>query len=194
MAERIFIQRKKGEAAFEPPAHDGDLAGHVRSTVSTGGRPLDQATRVSLEPQFGYDFSQVRVHTGDQAAQSAETLHAQAYTVGQDIVFGEDAYAPQSGAGQRLIAHELAHVVQQSSGPVAGSMMAQGVSISQPSDSFEQAADRAADLAVSGAPAASAAQAPAAGAAPTVQREEDEEEPLPEEQVAEMPENEEELA
>ncbi len=182
MAERLHIQRKKGDletraAAYNAEAthQDPGLATGVRNTISSGGHALDHSTRAALEPQFGYDFSQVRIHTDDRAAESAQSLNAQAYTVGPDVVFGEGAYTPQSSTGQRLIAHELAHVVQQSSGPVAGSLMTQGVSVSQPSDTFEQAADQAADLAVSGSPAAAAAQAPAGAAAPSVQRKEDEE-------------------
>ena len=69
-----------------------------------------------MEPRFGHDFSRVRVHTDQAASRSAEALAAQAYTVGSDIVFGAGRYAPASRDGQRLLAHELAHV-QQQSGP-----------------------------------------------------------------------------
>jgi hypothetical protein len=85
----------------------------VQSALSAPGRPLDAGTRASLEPRFGADFSGVRVHTDAQAAESAQAINARAYTVGRDVVFGAGQYAPQTGAGRRLIAHELAHVVQQ---------------------------------------------------------------------------------
>jgi hypothetical protein len=81
-----------------------------------GGRPLDAASRAEMERGFRFDFSHVRVHADDDAARSARDLHAAAYTVGQHIVFAAGQYRPSSGDGRRLLAHELAHVVQQSQG------------------------------------------------------------------------------
>jgi hypothetical protein len=75
-----------------------------------------------MEPRFGHDFSKVRIHADAQASESARAVSAKAYTVGQHVVFGEDKYAPQSSEGQRLIAHELTHVVQQS-GSDAGTVL-----------------------------------------------------------------------
>jgi hypothetical protein len=89
----------------------------VSDVLRSPGKPLDSASRSLLEPRFGHDFSQVRVHSDAQAAESAETVGAFAYTVGRDVVFGAGQYAPTSPAGQRLLAHELAHVVQQASAP-----------------------------------------------------------------------------
>ncbi len=66
-----------------------------------------------MEPRFGCDFSHVRVHADARAAESARALDARAYTVGHDVVFGADQYAPKNASGQVLLAHELAHVVQQ---------------------------------------------------------------------------------
>ncbi len=80
-----------------------------------GGQPLSDSARAFFEPRFGYDFSQVRVHTDSKASGSAGALNALAYTVGRDVVFGEGQYAPATVQGKRLIAHELAHVVQQGS-------------------------------------------------------------------------------
>ena len=89
----------------------------VEETLRTGnGRPLDVATRDYFEPRFGHDFSGVRVHAGGRAAESARAVNAQAYTVGRDIVFREDAFAPLAEQGRRLLAHELSHVVQQTGG------------------------------------------------------------------------------
>ena len=88
----------------------------VHQTLQSPGRPLDSGTRAFMESRFEREFGDVRIHTGDQASQSATSVGALAYTVGRNIVFGERAYAPQTSSGQRLLAHELAHVVQQNSG------------------------------------------------------------------------------
>jgi len=69
-----------------------------------------------MEQRFGHDFSKVRVHTGSSAEQSAREVNANAYTVGHNIVFGKNQYAPGMYAGRWLIAHELAHVLQQQTG------------------------------------------------------------------------------
>jgi hypothetical protein len=69
-----------------------------------------------MEPRFGYDFSQVRTHTDAKAAQSARAVNALAYTVGQEMVFASGQYEPQTVEGKRLIAHELAHTIQQTGG------------------------------------------------------------------------------
>jgi len=91
----------------------GDLSSLVSRGVSDGGQALDETTREFMESRFGHDFSRVRVHSGGAAADSARSLNAQAYTVGSDIVFGAGRYAPETGAGRRILAHELAHTVQQ---------------------------------------------------------------------------------
>ena len=85
----------------------------VHEVLRAPGDPLDAATRARFEPRFGHDFASVRVHTDERAAASARAVQATAYTVGRDIVFVRGAYAPGTLAGQRLLAHELAHVVQQ---------------------------------------------------------------------------------
>ncbi len=84
----------------------------VHQALAAAGQPLDTAARAFLAPRFGRDFSDVRVHTGADAARSASDIDAAAYTVGADIVFGDGAYAPATSDGLRLIAHELAHVAQ----------------------------------------------------------------------------------
>ncbi len=85
----------------------------VHGVLASPGRSLDDGTRSSMESAFGHDFSQVRVHTDARAAVSASAVNAAAYTVGRDVVFGANTYRPHSAAGRRLLAHELAHVVQQ---------------------------------------------------------------------------------
>jgi hypothetical protein len=88
----------------------------VHEVLRTSGRPLDRATRAFMEPRFGHDFSHVRVHTDVRAEDSARAVGALAYTVGSDIVFGRDRFQPSSHAGRTLLAHELAHVMQQPGG------------------------------------------------------------------------------
>lgn len=85
----------------------------VDSVLSSPGRPLDTGTRGFMESRFGHDFSQVRVHTDQQAAESARAVNAHAYTVGQDIAFAGGKYDPDSNSGRHLLAHELAHTIQQ---------------------------------------------------------------------------------
>lgn len=85
----------------------------VGQVLGSPGAALDTATRMRMEQHFGQDFSAVRVHTDAQAAHSADAIDALAYTVGPNVVFGRGQYAPATGAGQRLMAHELTHVLQQ---------------------------------------------------------------------------------
>ena len=80
---------------------------------SGGGQPLDTTTRAFMEPRFGHDFSQVRVHSDERAAKSAQAVSALAYTVGRNIVFGTGQYTPGTSTGRKLLAHELTHIVQQ---------------------------------------------------------------------------------
>jgi hypothetical protein len=89
----------------------------VHEALRSPGRPLDPATRAFVEPRFGHDFGKVRVHADAQADESARAVSAVAFTVGHDIVFGAGQYSPGTAAGQRLLAHELAHVVQQGGAP-----------------------------------------------------------------------------
>lgn len=86
---------------------------NVHEVLRSPGRPLDPTTRAFMEPRFGHDFSQVRVHTDGKAAESTQAVNARAYTVGQNMVFGASQYAPGTSVGKQLLAHELAHVVQQ---------------------------------------------------------------------------------
>jgi len=84
----------------------------VHNVLRSPGQPLDGPTRASLEPRFSADFADVRLHTDAPAAESAQAVGALAYAVGRDLVFAAGAYAPASHAGQRLLAHELTHVMQ----------------------------------------------------------------------------------
>jgi hypothetical protein len=93
--------------------HDHVVPAIVHEVLGAPGQPLEESARGFMEQRFGYDFSRVRVHTDAPAAQSARAVNALAYTVGRDIVFAEGQYAPGISTGQRLLAHELVHVVQQ---------------------------------------------------------------------------------
>ena len=127
-------------------ADEEESASPVHDVVgSGGGSPLDAGTRGTMEAAFGADFGGVRVHTDDRASRSAEAVGANAYTVGSDMVFRGGQFNPGTPTGQRTIAHELAHVVQQSQGPVDGTDAPGGVRLSSPSDRFEQAAESTAD-------------------------------------------------
>jgi Domain of unknown function (DUF4157) len=145
----------------------------VRDVLSArGGKPLEPDTAQVMSQRLGHDFSDVRVHTDSAASESARAVNAHAYTVGSDIVFQSDRYAPDTDPGRRTLAHELTHVVQQRSGPVAGTPVGGGMRISHPSDSFERAAEHSADQVMAGGPAAPAAPT----TAPSVQRQAPEEE------------------
>jgi len=110
----------------------------VAASVSRPGQPLEPGVRTEFTSRLGRDFSDVRIHADADAATSAARLGASAYTVGRSIVFGQDQYAPGTAAGRNLIAHELAHVVQQHSavGEAAG--------VAPPTGDLERDAERAA--------------------------------------------------
>jgi hypothetical protein len=87
-------------------------AGSVARVAAAPGAPLPAAARAYFEPRFGRSFADVRVHTGDRAAAAAAGMRARAFTLGSDIGFAAGRFAPESAAGRRLLAHELAHVLQ----------------------------------------------------------------------------------
>lgn len=93
----------------------------VHDVLNSPGQPLDLATRAFFEPRFGQDLSGVRVHTDSRAGQSARAVKAHAYTVGSNVVFESGKYAPYTRGGQKLLTHELAHVIQQRAISPAGS-------------------------------------------------------------------------
>jgi Domain of unknown function (DUF4157) len=180
-AALMHLQRAAGNASVaslleaEGPEHDEPSP--VKDVVgSGGGQALDSSTRHFMESRFGDDFGDVRVHTDGEASDSAKAVQAQAYTVANDIVFQSGHYAPETDAGRHMLAHELTHVVQQRSGPVSGTPAPGGIKISDPSDSFEQEAERHAGVIMSQPPTAEAA-APASQAA-AVQRTEENTSPI----------------
>ena len=111
------IQRTTGQASSVA----GTAPASVDQVLASSGRALDPALQQDMGQRFGHNFSQVRVHSGAAAEQSARGLNAHAYTVGHNIVFGAGQFAPMAHAGRRLIAHELTHVVQQGAATASGS-------------------------------------------------------------------------
>jgi Domain of unknown function (DUF4157) len=104
-------------AAIQPISDGREVTSSAApEALQSSGEPLGEAARVYFEPRFGFDFSKVKVHRNPEAERSASDLRAPAYTLGQHIVFGPGRYAPGTSQGRRLLAHELAHVVQQSGG------------------------------------------------------------------------------
>lgn len=105
--------------AKEFPSQTSEVSSNLEARINamrSGGQPLPASTRAFFEPRFGCDFSQVRVHMDAQAAESARSLNARAFTVGRDIVFGAGKYKSETAEGKQLLAHELTHVIQQEEG------------------------------------------------------------------------------
>jgi hypothetical protein len=112
----------------------------VDEVLESPGQPLDATTREFMEQRFGHDFSAVRVHTDARATKSAAAVDACAYTVGHHVVFCAGGYAPATHAGQKLLAHELTHVVQQRSQPATDESVS-----TAPTAAHEREADQIAD-------------------------------------------------
>ncbi|MEJ2212041.1 MAG: DUF4157 domain-containing protein, partial [Anaerolineae bacterium] len=121
----------RADGSFEAGA---DLESRLAARKG-GGHPLPDETRAFMEPRFGADFGGVRVHTGGESAKLNEELQARAFTHGQDIYLGAGAEAPGSEAGNRLLAHELTHVIQQdgSRAPSSSGQPAARLTTAQPS-------------------------------------------------------------
>src|SRR5262249_20330286 len=129
----VPVQRKAAES--KQPAADGLAT--VANVLQTGNSvPLDNGTRELMEARFGHSFGHVRIHTSEQAAESARAINALAYTVGHEIVFGAGQYSPITPQGRSLLAHELAHVVQQH-----GTTRPSDLALDQPGSPLEQQAD-----------------------------------------------------
>jgi hypothetical protein len=130
-------------AADATPGNDAQIGERIRAAAGRGAS-LAPDTQQWLESGLGADLSPVRLHTDSDADDLSRSLGATAFTTGPDIFFRAGAYAPASPDGQRLLAHEATHVVQQAAGPVAGTPGASGIALSDPGDSYEQAAERTA--------------------------------------------------
>ena len=125
VAEQVMRMEEPGPGSQSPvtiqrqalsgttPEVTPEAESHINATRG-GGQPLPDPTRAFAEPRFGQDFGGVRVHVDAQSNQVARALSAQAFTTGQDIYFGAGHYQPGTAQGDRLLAHELTHVAQQS--------------------------------------------------------------------------------
>ena len=133
------------KASGASPSHEAPSI--VHDVLRDQGQPLDAGTRTDMEQRFGHDFAQVRVHTGSRAAESAQAVSALAYTVGQHVVFGANQLSPTTTEGRHLLAHELAHTVQQRGTP---ERRQHRLIVRDHDSSEERAADRAADIALRG--------------------------------------------
>jgi len=106
------IQRAEATHSHSAPPPPARTTSSSRVSIS-GGSPLPASVRSHMEPRFGANFSHVRVHTGEAAAQQSAQVSAHAFTVGSHIFFGKNQYQPDSASGKELIAHELTHTIQQ---------------------------------------------------------------------------------
>jgi hypothetical protein len=142
----LTLQRSMGNDAVaglvaavgghQPPADQHPVQrSAVHEVLRSPGHPLDGPTRSEMEARLGADFSDVRLHTDTAARSSAAELGARAYTSGEHVVIGS------GGSDRHTLAHELTHVIQQRSGPVAGTPTGDGLSVSDPSDTYERAAE-----------------------------------------------------
>lgn len=140
-SEKTILQRRasnQDEVSEVPPI--------VHEVLNSPGQPLDAETRTFMEAHFGHNFSRVRVHTDAESAESAQAVSALAYTVGRDVVFGAGQYVPQTIAGQQIIAHELAHVLQQGDALVSLGALHIGAT----ENVYEHEADQAAESILKG--------------------------------------------
>ncbi len=133
-AEIVQAKEMPGDVPAVGPTLD-----HLIDSLRGGGRPLPDSARAFFEPRFGYDFSQVRIHAGPQAAEAAHMVRARAFTIGRDIALAAGQDSLNTEQGRRLIAHELTHVLQQES--VAG------MTLSRVSSAYEFYEDEAAQTA-----------------------------------------------
>ncbi len=136
-----LAQRLGGQQGYEVDESTAQRIDQER----TSGQPLDNSVRQELEPALGIDLGQVRIHASSTAGALARNLKAKAFTSGRDIFFSPGAYDPHSSEGRKLLAHELTHVVQQSSGRVPSSA---GMKVSPPGDALEQEAEAVAQQVV----------------------------------------------
>ncbi|MEZ4728412.1 MAG: DUF4157 domain-containing protein [Caldilineaceae bacterium] len=149
--QRLLAQRSGGDGAFDL---DDATTGRI-NRARGGGQALDTSVQAKMGESMGADFSGVRVHTGSESHALNEQLNAKAFTTGSGIFFRDGAYSPQSSGGQELLAHELTHVVQQSTGAVRGGGGGGGstMTVNAPGDRFEQEADSVAKHVTSAAAA-----------------------------------------
>ncbi len=155
------VEREKAEPVQRDAIGGGAFAAPagVESGIAAmrgHGDPLGSDVRADMEPRFGRDLSDVRIHSGARAGELSNAVHARAFTFGQDVFFGAGQYQPSSSSGRALLAHELTHTIQQRGGS----------SRAQPSRIQRVPAPGAAAAASTTAPAADGATAPTAEVSP----------------------------
>ncbi len=141
--QRLLAQRS-GAGSFELDDETTVRINRARG----GGQPLEHNVQAQMGAAMDHDFSSVQVHTSPEADDLNKQLGAKAFTTGRDVFFRQGTYQPHTSGGQELIAHELTHVVQQSSGAVGGS--GSRMTVNAPGDAFEQEADAVASEIVNG--------------------------------------------
>ena len=142
--EEEELLQAKHSSDKENSSLGSDVTAQVSAVRQGGGVPLSSSARNFFEPRFGLDFSGIRIHADTKAAASAQSINARAYTLGRDVVFNSGQYEPHSQSGKQLLAHELTHVVQQTS-TAAPSVMQTKMRINQPGDEKKKEADQVAE-------------------------------------------------
>jgi len=140
------IQRVPAQTNNTVPFEVDELTANQIDQARMGGQPLESSVRSNFEPALGYDLSSVKVHNSAADSEISQSVGAKAFTLGQDVFFKGGSYSPDSSDGKKLLAHELTHVVQQSSGDIGGSNK---LSVNSPDDPFEHEADKVAQEIVS---------------------------------------------
>lgn len=107
--EEMLQAKSRGEGV---KTNSSDVLSQI-SRLKSGGQQLPESVRSYFEPRFGYDLSRVRIHDNGQASNAARSIHARAFTMGNNVVFGSGEYSPGTAKGKKLLAHELTHVIQQ---------------------------------------------------------------------------------
>ncbi|MEV6164283.1 DUF4157 domain-containing protein [Streptomyces sp. NPDC052052] len=162
----VQLLRRAGHSWAQPEEQHEVQRSAVHEVLRTGGKPMGTALREEMEARLGADFSDVRIHDDSAARASAAEVGARAYTSGHHVVVGA------GGGDKHTLAHELTHVIQQRQGAVSGTDNGAGLRISDPSDTYERAAEQNARRVMS-APARTAAtgdrENPGAGGSPTAE-------------------------
>nr|WP_126663585.1 DUF4157 domain-containing protein [Haloterrigena salifodinae] len=113
------VQRSRGAHNESANAGDTQVPDSVRDVISSPGQPLEASIQRAMEERMGDSLGDVQIHTGPQAANACEDINARAFTVGNHIAFNHGEYDPESAGGQHVLAHELAHVRQQTGAAVS---------------------------------------------------------------------------
>ena len=138
VARRMAAQQVAREAAGDANGVGSGAGEAISRADSSTGSPLPQNLQRKFEASTGADLSSVRVHTGEASATAAESVSAHAYTTGQDVHFAAGKYNPSSGEGEKLLAHEVAHTVQQRGSAISRQA---NLEVSEPGDGAEEEAE-----------------------------------------------------